>query len=131
MVLRSINRARERSSPRAKVAAPGQASATVRQRDAIAIEERDGAVTFEVRVSPRAAREKVLGVHGGALKLSLSAPPVDGAANEALVAMLARALGVPRAAVALVRGERSRLKRVRVHGITAETVRALLPAREP
>jgi uncharacterized protein (TIGR00251 family) len=96
--------------------------------DELVIDERDGTVTFDVRVSPRAAREKVLGVHGGALKLSLSAPPVDGAANEALVALLAQALSVPRKAVAIVHGERSRNKRVRVHGVDASAVRALVPS---
>jgi uncharacterized protein (TIGR00251 family) len=96
--------------------------------DELLIDERDGMVTFDVRVSPRAAREKVLGVHGGALKLSLSAPPVDGAANEALVTLLAHALSVPRKAVAIVHGERSRNKRVRVDGVDANAVRALLPS---
>ena len=97
----------------------------------LVIWEQSGAVLFDVRVSPRAAREKLLGTHAGALKLSLSAPPVDGAANEALIAMLAAALAVPRAAVSIVRGQHSRNKRVRVHGVNAEAVRALLPSPDP
>ena len=64
-----------------------------------------GAVVFSVRVAPRASRSAVLGVHEGALKVALTAPPVDGAANAALVAFLAKALGVAkRDVVILTRG---------------------------
>jgi len=82
-------------------------------------------VELDVRVSPRASRDRIQGEHAGALKVSLSAPPVEGAANDALVATLARALGVPRASVQIVRGQRSRTKTVRVSGVTPEAVRAL------
>ena len=54
--------------------------------------ERDGALLFTVRVVPRAARSSVLGEHDGALRIRLAAPPVDGAANEELARVLARAL---------------------------------------
>jgi hypothetical protein len=93
------------------------------------IEERDGGVLFFVRVAPRAARETIVGVHDGALKVRLTAPPVEGAANRALCALLARRLRVAKSAVAVVAGERSRYKTVRVKGAAAESVQALCEAR--
>lgn len=90
--------------------------------------ERDGGVTFEVRVQPRASRAAFVGMHGGAVKVALMAPPVDGAANGALMALVAEVLGVPRRSVQLVRGEKSRQKVVRVSGTTPAAVRAALAA---
>jgi uncharacterized protein (TIGR00251 family) len=89
------------------------------------VTEREGAVRFAVRVQPRASRTGVEGVHGDALKVRVNAPPVDGAANEAVVEVLAEALGVPRRAVRIVAGESSRSKVVEVAGIGAAAVRAL------
>lgn len=87
------------------------------------IRELDGAITFEVRVAPRASRNRVLGVHEGALKVALTAPPVDGAANEALTKLLAKAFGVSKSKVEIVRGDRARVKVLRVHGVDAKDVR--------
>ena len=84
-------------------------------------------MTFQVRVSPHAKKNCVLGAHDGALKLSLTAPPVDGAANAALIAYLAKSLAVARGAVQIQSGETARLKRVRVMGVTAARVMELLP----
>jgi len=81
-------------------------------------------VRFAVRAKPRAARSRVVGVREGALEIALAAPPVDGAANEELVATLARALGVPKRDVVLLRGEASRAKLVEVRGLSAADVRA-------
>src|SRR5215510_5801002 len=67
-----------------------------------------------VRVIPRARRSSVAGMRGDAWLIRLQAPPVDGAANEELVALLSRVLGVPKRDVTIVSGERSREKRVRV-----------------
>jgi uncharacterized protein len=67
----------------------------------------------------------VVGTHGAALKVRLLAPPVDGAANEALVALLAEKLGVPRRDVRIVQGGTSRSKVVEIQGTTADAVRAL------
>jgi uncharacterized protein (TIGR00251 family) len=71
-------------------------------------------VRIAVRVQPRAARDRVVGAHGGALKVQVSAPPVEGEANQALVRVLADWLGVPRRAVTLVRGQSARDKLVEV-----------------
>jgi uncharacterized protein (TIGR00251 family) len=80
--------------------------------------ERDGALTIDVLVQPRAARPGVGPVVGDRLRVAVSAPPVDGQANQAVVAVLAEALGVPRGAVEIVRGESGRRKTVRIRGAT-------------
>jgi uncharacterized protein (TIGR00251 family) len=89
------------------------------------VEVRDGAVRLTVHVQPRASRSEIVGLHGAALKVRLQAPPVDGAANAALVALLADRLGVPRRAVRIVAGATSRSKTVEIEGTTEAAVRAL------
>ena len=91
----------------------------------IEIAERDGAVSFAVRVVPRASRDAIEGEWQGALKVRLAAPPVENRANEALCRLLAQSLKMPRSAVRIVSGERSRTKRVEVRGARAEQVRQL------
>ena len=86
------------------------------------VTEADGAITFDVQVVPRAGRDRLGPVHGDRLKIQLTAPPVDGAANDALVALVARALGRRRADVAVVRGAAARKKTVRVVGSTRDTL---------
>ena len=75
-----------------------------------------------VRVQPRAGRDAILGWRGDVLRVSVSAPPVDGEANRATGLLLARALGVPASAVSIVRGDRGRDKLVRVAGLSAADV---------
>jgi uncharacterized protein (TIGR00251 family) len=77
-------------------------------------------VRLRLRIQPRASREEVAGVAGDAIKLRLTAPPVDGAANEALVRFLAARLEVPRSAVELVSGRSGRTKLVAVTGVSPE-----------
>jgi uncharacterized protein len=86
-------------------------------------------VRFTVRVHPRARRSEFAGAHDGALRVRLQAPPVDGAANAALVALLADALGVPRRAVRIVSGGASRTKCLEVTGVGAEAIRLLVQGR--
>ena len=81
-----------------------------------------------VRVQPRAAREEIVGWQDDALRVRVSAPPVEGEANTAVRRLVARALGVAPSTVALVRGERSRDKLVRVAGLSLADVRARLAA---
>jgi uncharacterized protein (TIGR00251 family) len=76
--------------------------------------ESEGAITFDVRVVARASKSGVAGEHGGALRVRVAAPPVEGAANEELVRTLAKAFGVPARAVEIVSGLSSKNKRVRV-----------------
>jgi len=82
---------------------------------------------IDIRVIPRAGRSAIAGTRGGALLVRLAAPPVDGAANDELVTVLARTLGVPTRAVTIVSGDRSRTKRVRVDGISAADAASRLP----
>jgi uncharacterized protein (TIGR00251 family) len=92
----------------------------------VSFREQDGAVTFVVRVVPRASRNQVAGVEGDALKVRLTAPPVEGKANEALVRFLAESLGVRRGDVTIVAGEHVRHKTIRVAGLTAAQTRERL-----
>ena len=84
------------------------------------------AAVLDVRVVPRARRTAVDGERGGAILIRLAAPPVEGAANAALIEFLAGALDLPRRQVSLVGGERSRDKRVRIVGLDERSVRARL-----
>ena len=95
---------------------------------ALPVAERAGTVRFAVRVQPRASRSEIVGEYGGALRVRLSAPPVDGAANEALVELLADVLRVPRRAVRVVSGHAARGKKVEVDGVDAAAVRRLASA---
>jgi uncharacterized protein len=88
----------------------------------------DEGVAFYVQVQPRASRDAIEGEYADALKIRLTAPPVDDRANEALVRLLAERLNVPRAAVRIVAGEKSRRKRVVVAGLKREQVLALISA---
>ena len=85
----------------------------------IDFKEEGGAVTFAVRVAPRAARTVLAGEHDGALKVRVAAPPVEGAAIDELVRFLARHFGVPARDVEIVSGHSSKTKRVRLRGVTS------------
>lgn len=86
----------------------------------------DGGVVLSLHVQPGAKKTEIVGPHGEALKIRLAAPPVDGKANAALLAFIARKVGVSGTAVELLSGETSRAKRVRVSGVDAGEVRARL-----
>lgn len=90
------------------------------------IEERPGGVRISIHVQPRASRTEIAGVHGDALKIRLTSPPVDGAANEALVTFLTERFALPRHAITIVSGAQSRAKVVEVAGITAAELRRTL-----
>ena len=85
----------------------------------------DGSVVLALHIQPGAKKKEIAGLHGDALKIRLAAPPVDGKANAALIAFLAKACGVPRAAVELVSGETSRSKRVRIREADVAILEAL------
>ena len=92
----------------------------------ISIKENDGSVDFSVRVIPRASRSEVVGELEGAVKVRLTSPPVDGAANAELIKLLAKTLRVSRSSVEIVSGETSKTKRLTVTGVTAGQLRNLL-----
>lgn len=86
---------------------------------------------FALRVQPRASRNAVAGTMGDAIKLAITAPPVDGKANQAVVEFLAELLGVAKSSIAIVSGETGRNKVVAVRGVNAEQVRERLDAKCP
>jgi uncharacterized protein len=77
---------------------------------------------LQLRVQPRASRDEIAGITGGAIRVRLMAPPVDGAANDALLRLLAARLDLPRSALTLVSGHTGRTKVVAVDGVSAEEV---------
>lgn len=92
------------------------------------LQVQSGGVQLELRIQPRASRTEVAGVMGQALKIRVAAPPVDDAANAALLRFLADRLDCPRSTVRLVRGRSSRQKVVRVDGVDSGwVVRCLVP----
>jgi uncharacterized protein (TIGR00251 family) len=84
--------------------------------------------TFSVKVHPRAKRNAIAGEIGESLKVALTAPPVEGKANDGCIAFLAEFFGVSRSAVTILAGESNRQKVVRVAGLTADVVRQRLIA---
>lgn len=89
----------------------------------IAIQETTAGVTFAIKVQPRARRNAIIGELGEALKVSLTAPPVDGRANEACIAFFADLLRLPRASINIVSGQNSRNKVIRVTGLSVQEIR--------
>jgi len=90
------------------------------------LETREGAVILAVRLQPRASKDEIAGVIGGALKIRLRAPALEDRANEALCEFLAELLKTPKAAVRILSGHHSRSKRVEVRGVTRQQVLALV-----
>jgi len=97
---------------------------------ALPIDERGGAITFDILVAPRASRERVGPLVGERVKVAVNAPPVEGKANAAIVALLAQTFGVRKQDVEIVSGDKGKRKRVRIWGVPASALRELLE-REP
>jgi uncharacterized protein len=89
----------------------------------IPLQESAGGVTFAIKVHPRAKKNAITGEMGDVLKVSLTAPPIDGRANQACAEFLAKVLEVPRSSITIASGESSRNKIIRVAGVTAQYVR--------
>ena len=94
--------------------------------DRVDAREKDGATTFDVRVTPGASADEIVGVEDGALKVRLRARAVEGKANSALLRFLAERLGVRQRQVVLVRGHGARRKVVAVAGVTPARVSDLV-----
>jgi uncharacterized protein (TIGR00251 family) len=86
----------------------------------------DGTLLLSLYVQPRSGKNELVGLHDGALKLRLTTPPVDGKANKAVIAFLAKTLKIPKSSVTLQSGLKNRRKQVRIRGLAEETVRELL-----
>lgn len=86
----------------------------------------DGRLVFKVQVVPRSSRSEVAGEHNGSLRVRVSSPPVEGAANKELIQVLARAFNVSRSAVNILSGQNSRLKQVSIAGVNSSALSGLL-----
>ena len=95
-------------------------------RRMIPVTETAKGITFAVKVHPRARKNAITGTVGDALKLSLTAPPVEGKANQAVIEFFADLFAIPRSSVTIASGETSRNKMVRVAGVTGEAARQRL-----
>ena len=84
-----------------------------------------GTVIFAVRVQPRASKDEIAGEIAGAIKIRLQAPALEGRANDALMEFLAQLLKTPKAAVRILSGERSRVKRLEIRGVTKQQIEHL------
>lgn len=82
------------------------------------VEERNGYLYLHIHTQPRASRNEVVGIQGDSLKIRLTSPPVEGAANALLVEFVAKRLGLSKSKVEIVSGEKSRKKVLKVEGIT-------------
>ncbi len=87
--------------------------------------DQNGALTFKVLVSPRSSCSQITGEHDGALRVRIAAPPVEGAANEELVRVLAKAFEVPRSAVEILSGHSSKRKSISIMGGVAAKLESL------
>ncbi len=94
----------------------------------IPIRDTASGATFQVKLHPRAKKNAITGEVGDALKLAVTAPPVEGHANQACIEFLAQVLNVPRSSVTIAAGESSRNKLIRVRGLAAAQVEARLQA---
>jgi hypothetical protein len=84
------------------------------------------AITVDILVQPRASRAKIGPMHDGRIKIAVTAPPVDGEANAAVIELVARRLGIPRAKVEIVAGAGSRRKTLKIADVTARQLEELL-----
>ena len=89
-------------------------------------EEGTDHVLLFLYVQPRAAKNKIAGQHGNALKLSITSPPVDGQANKAVISFLAKTLRLPKTSISIVGGDKSRNKTIRITGISFSSLKKLI-----
>jgi uncharacterized protein (TIGR00251 family) len=96
----------------------------------IKFREKDGAVFLTARVIPRASKSEIVGEHDGALKVRLAAPPVDGAANEELIKLLAKEFGAAKSDINIIIGQTAKTKQVRISNISKEKLAAILQGKK-
>jgi uncharacterized protein len=89
----------------------------------------DGNTIFSVKVVPRASQSEIIGEQGGLLRVRIAAPPVDGAANEELVRVLAKEFSVPSRSISIIGGHSSRLKRISIKGLSPAKLQAAVRSR--
>jgi uncharacterized protein (TIGR00251 family) len=87
------------------------------------VREKDGSISFPVRVIPRASQSEIVGEHDGALKIKIAAPPVDGAANAELIKLLASKFNVSKGDIEITGGETSKKKRIKIRNLSESKFR--------
>lgn len=90
----------------------------------INVTQYEDSIILEVRVIPRSSKSEIVGEYDEALKVKISAPPVDGAANKELIKVLSKTFGVSKSSVEIISGETSKTKQIMIYGIDAEKFRA-------
>ncbi len=88
--------------------------------------DRNGQCLLNIYVQPKASKNKIVGLHGEELKVATTAPPVDGKANKAIIAFLAKFFGLSKSTITLIRGQHSRHKQLSLAGITADEAREMI-----
>lgn len=84
------------------------------------------AISIAIKVAPRASRSEVVGMHDGALKIRIAAPPVDGAANAEMIKILAKFFGVAKSDISIVSGETSKNKRIKIENLSVSKFEELI-----
>lgn len=90
------------------------------------LEEKRGSIYIHVHVQPRASKNEIIGIHGDSLKVRLTSPPVEGAANSLLVEFMAKKLGMPKSRIEIVVGEKSRHKTLKIEGLSIAEASGIL-----
>ena len=83
-------------------------------------------LNIQVQIQPRSSKDQIIGIHNGRLKIKISAPPVDGKANQNLIEFIAKALGVSKSKIEIVKGRTSKLKTLKISGIDQKSFSLLL-----
>ncbi|MCK5340508.1 MAG: YggU family protein [Desulfobulbaceae bacterium] len=89
-------------------------------------QDKSGGIALTVHVQPKASRNRIIGLHGDALKISITAPPVEGKANKAIISFLAGLFHIPKSAITLKSGQQSRTKRFLLSRISPDEVRDII-----
>jgi len=86
----------------------------------------ENSINIQVQIQPKSSKDQIIGIHNGRLKIKISAPPVDGKANQALIEFMSKVLGVSKSKVEIVKGHTSKLKTLKIIGITQEFYHSFL-----
>ncbi len=91
--------------------------------------EKDGAILFEIKVVPRSSHSGIVGELGGALKIKLKSPPVEGAANAELIRLLSKTFGITKSEIEIIGGQTSKSKQIKISNLTGERFLKVLQAK--
>ena len=81
-----------------------------------------GRTIIRIKLIPRSSRTQIIGKEGDLIKVKVTSPPVDGKANKALIELFAKKLGLPKGNIEIISGKNSRIKSIRIHGLSLEKI---------